>query len=106
MTGNDFKILQLTDLHYRAGYKIAKSDELIRRTVEIADPDMIVITGDLVMTVENNFYVEHVAELFADIGIGRSRSGIMTTKAGLINIIWAKFTKTPNTLYTKTVLSI
>lgn len=69
MTGDDFKILQLTDLHYRAGYKIAKSDELIRRTVEIADPDMIVITGDLVMTVENNFYVEHVAELFADIGI-------------------------------------
>ena len=26
MTGDDFKILQLTDLHYRAGYKIAKSD--------------------------------------------------------------------------------
>lgn len=69
MDGDEFRILQLTDLHYRAGYKIADSDELIRRTVEIADPDMIVITGDMVMTVENNFYVEHVAELFSDIGI-------------------------------------
>ena len=69
MDGDEFRILQLTDLHYRAGYKIAKSDELIRETVRLAEPDMIVITGDLVMATENNFYVEHVAELFSDIGI-------------------------------------
>ena len=42
MDGDEFRILQLTDLHYRAGYKIAKSDELIRETVRLAEPDMIV----------------------------------------------------------------
>ena len=45
----EFKILQLTDLHYI--YKDSRSDIMLERVDELLDfetPDLVVLTGDLV----------------------------------------------------------
>lgn len=48
--GKTFKILQLTDIHMGCGFLSRKKDKLaeesIRKIIEKADPDMIVLTGD------------------------------------------------------------
>ncbi len=47
-----FRILQLTDIHYGAGFLSHKSDKLaekaVRLIIEEAKPDLIICTGDLV----------------------------------------------------------
>lgn len=48
----DFKILQLTDIHLGCGFLSKKSDKLaldsVKKIIEAADPDMIILTGDQV----------------------------------------------------------
>jgi predicted phosphodiesterase len=47
-----FRIMQLTDIHYKGGSGGASSLELMRSAILIAQPDFIVLTGDIVMTNE------------------------------------------------------
>lgn len=45
----NFRILQLTDLHWTSGSKnCAKTEDVIRKLVASKDPDIIMITGDVV----------------------------------------------------------
>lgn len=50
--GRDFRILQLTDLHLGFGFASRGKDKLaldaMRKTIEKAKPDMLVLTGDLI----------------------------------------------------------
>lgn len=51
----DFRILQLTDLHLGFGPLSRRKDalamEAVRKTIEKAKPDFIVITGDAIFSV-------------------------------------------------------
>ena len=53
--GEDFRILQLTDLHYGGSIFTTKKDtfckNLIIKIVETAKPDLIVVTGDMVFPI-------------------------------------------------------
>ncbi len=61
--GDEFRILQLTDLHYHLPHKTKETDNIVTTLVEENDPDMIVITGDSVFNPSNVMYTKHVAEL-------------------------------------------
>ena len=49
--GRPFRILQLTDIHYGAGWLSARRDkkalEAVRKLIDASKPDFIIITGDL-----------------------------------------------------------
>ena len=61
--GEEFKILQLTDLHYHLPHKTKETDNIVKTLVAENDPDMIVITGDSVFNPSNVMYTKHVAKL-------------------------------------------
>ena len=61
--GDEFKILQLTDLHYHLPHKTKETDNIVKTLVAENDPDMIVITGDSVFNPSNVMYTKHVAKL-------------------------------------------
>lgn len=63
VTGEDFKILQLTDLHYWMPHKASQTDDIVKTLVEQNQPDMIVLTGDTVFGPANTVYVPHVIDL-------------------------------------------
>lgn len=51
-SSDEIKIMQLTDLHYTYGFDglDRKTDKLLKRLVDKENPDVIVVTGDIVMT--------------------------------------------------------
>ncbi len=61
--GDNFKILQLTDLHYHLPHMTKDTDNVVKTLVKENNPDMIVITGDSVNGPTNLIYSQHVAEL-------------------------------------------
>lgn len=63
VTGEEFKILQLTDLHYWMPHKAKATDNVVKTLVEQNQPDMIVITGDSVFGPANLVYVPHIIDL-------------------------------------------
>lgn len=78
--GVDFKILQLTDLHYGGSIFTVKKDtyckNLIIKIVEQAKPDLIIVTGDMVFpipfiggTINNLKATEDIVKLFDSFGI-------------------------------------
>ena len=67
--GEDFKILQLTDLHYYMPHMTNETDNVVKTLVKENNPDMIVITGDSVFGPTNLIYTEHVVELMDSFGI-------------------------------------
>lgn len=73
--GEDFRILQLTDLHYGGSVFTKKKDayckNLIIAIVEKAKPDLIVVTGDMIFpipviggTINNKKATEDICKLF------------------------------------------
>ena len=73
--GEDFRILQLTDLHYGGSVFTKKKDayckNLIITIVEKAKPDLIVVTGDMIFpipviggTINNKKATEDICKLF------------------------------------------
>lgn len=67
--GEEFTILQLTDLHYHLPHKAKENDNIVKELVAYADPDMIVITGDSVVGPTNVMYTKRVAELMDGFGV-------------------------------------
>ena len=78
--GEDFRILQLTDLHYGGSIFTKKKDafckNLIIKIVETAKPDLIVVTGDMVFpipviggTINNLKSTNEIIELFESFDI-------------------------------------
>lgn len=65
----DFKILQLTDLHYHLPHKTKETDNIVKELVEKNAPDLIVITGDTVFGPTNMMYSKHVAKLMDSLEI-------------------------------------
>lgn len=63
MDSDDFKILQLTDLHYHLPHKTKETDNIVKQLVNDNKPDMIVITGDSVFGPTNVMYTKHLAKL-------------------------------------------
>ena len=63
VTGEEFKILQLTDLHYWMPHKTSQTDDIVETLVEENQPDMIVLTGDTVFGPANTVFVPHVIDL-------------------------------------------
>lgn len=63
MSGEDFKILQLTDLHYHLPHMTKETDDIVHKLVKDSAPDMIVITGDSVFGPTNMAYTKHLAKL-------------------------------------------
>ena len=45
----DFKILQLTDLHFGIETDIAKQLDIVKNAIRVEAPDLVVLTGDLGM---------------------------------------------------------
>lgn len=60
---DNFKILQITDLHYHLPHKTNENDYIVRTLVEENNPDMIVITGDSVFGPTNLIYTQHLVKL-------------------------------------------
>lgn len=54
MERDDFRILQLTDIHWSLSTNIPRQKEYMDILVEHSDPDLIVITGDALFTATKN----------------------------------------------------
>lgn len=65
----DFCILQLSDMHILNGVNVpdVKTFDLAKRLVERSNPDLIVLTGDVVFTWNNKRAFKKVIEFFDDI---------------------------------------
>lgn len=66
---NEFKILQLTDLHYFMPHLQSKTDNIVKKLVEENHPDMIILTGDNVFGPVNTWLTKHVTEFFDSFGL-------------------------------------
>lgn len=63
VSSDNFKILQLTDLHYHLPHLTKRTDAVVKKLVEQNKPDLIVITGDSVFGPTNATYVKHIVKL-------------------------------------------
>ena len=65
----DFRILQLTDLHILNGVGVldVRTFDLAKRLVDYSDPDLIVLTGDIVFTWNNERTFKKVVDFFDEI---------------------------------------
>lgn len=61
---SEFKVLQVTDLHYHLPHKTKETDNIVKQLVEENTPDMIVITGDSTFGPTNMLYAKHIVKLF------------------------------------------
>lgn len=86
--GTPFRVLALTDIHYRNGgwygtwalnYQNDKTDSDIRKLVQEADPDLIIVCGDIETGTLNDKNYAHFVALMDDIGVLRGRSFSETT---------------------------
>lgn len=76
--GTPFRVLALTDIHYRNGgwygtwalnYQNDKTDSDIRKLVQEADPDLIIVCGDIETGTLNDKNYAHFVALMDDIGV-------------------------------------
>ena len=63
------RILQLTDLHFLNGVNVPdkKTFDLAQRLIDATNPDLIVLTGDVVFTWSNHNTLKRVIEFFDNI---------------------------------------
>lgn len=62
-SGENFSILQFTDLHYHLPHKTKETDNIVKTLVKENEPDMIVITGDSVCGPMTLHYTKHLTKL-------------------------------------------
>lgn len=53
---DEVKIMQLTDLHYSFFTDFQREQKYIKKLVEIGDPDIIMVTGDIILGADENTY--------------------------------------------------
>lgn len=100
--GEPFTLLTLTDVHYRNGgwygtwsvnYQNTKTDRDLKELAQEADPDLIIICGDLETGTLNDKNYEHFVEVMDEIGIpwtlvfGNHDAEHRADKAALMNIV-------------------
>lgn len=68
MTNDEYKIMQLTDIHISIQTDMAKTKELLRTNILEASPDLIVLTGDIFMEA-NTTYVDETFNFFDSFNI-------------------------------------
>ena len=76
--GEPFRLLALTDIHYRNGgwygtwalnYQNSKTDRDLRELAKEADPDLIIVCGDIETGTLNDMNYKHFTEVMDGIGI-------------------------------------
>lgn len=67
--GEEFTVLQLTELHYHLPHKSKETDNIVKELVADAAPDLIVITGDSVVGPANATYTKRLAKLMDGLGV-------------------------------------
>lgn len=65
-----FKIVQITDLHYKLGVKASEQGlACVREMVETEKPDLVVVTGDIIYSASADSTLSVVLKTFAQLGV-------------------------------------
>lgn len=65
-----FKIVQITDLHYKLGVKASEQGlACVREMVETEKPDFVVVTGDIIYSAPADSTLSVVLKTFAQLGV-------------------------------------
>lgn len=65
-----FKIVQITDLHYKLGVKASEQGlACVREMVETEKPDLVVVTGDIIYSTPADSTLSVVLKTFAQLGV-------------------------------------
>ena len=65
-----FKIVQITDLHYKLGVKASEQGlACVREMVETEKPDLVVVTGDIIYSAPADSTLSVVLKAFAQLGV-------------------------------------
>ena len=65
-----FKIVQITDLHYKLGVKASEQGlACVREMVETEKPDLVVVTGDIIYSAPADSTLSVVLKTFAQLGM-------------------------------------
>lgn len=65
-----FKIVQITDLHYKLGVKASEQGlACVREMVETEKPDLVVVTGDIIYSAPADSTLSVVLKTFAKLGV-------------------------------------
>ena len=65
-----FKIVQITDLHYKLGVKASERGlACVREMVETEKPDLVVVTGDIIYSAPADSTLSVVLKTFAKLGV-------------------------------------
>lgn len=65
-----FKIVQITDLHYKLGVKASEHGlACVREMVETEKPDLVVVTGDIIYSAPADSTLSVVLKTFAQLGV-------------------------------------
>ncbi len=65
-----FKIVQITDLHYKLGVKASEQGlACVREMVETEKPDLVVVTGDIIYSAPADSTLSIVLKTFAQLGV-------------------------------------
>ena len=65
-----FKIVQITDLHYKLGVKASEQGlACVREMVETEKPDLVVVTGDIIYSAPADSTLSVVLKTFAQLGV-------------------------------------
>lgn len=65
-----FKILQITDLHYKLGVKASEQGlSCVREMVDAEKPDLVVVTGDIIYSAPADSTLSVVLKTFAQLGV-------------------------------------
>ena len=65
-----FKIVQITDLHYKLGVKTSEQGlACVREMVETEKPDLVVVTGDIIYSAPADSTLSVVLKTFAQLGV-------------------------------------
>lgn len=65
-----FKIVQITDLHYKLGVKASEQGlACVREMVETEKPDLVIVTGDIIYSAPADSTLSVVLKTFAQLGV-------------------------------------
>jgi hypothetical protein len=64
-----FKIMQVTDIHYSAAEYAAGSLEFLREAIRLVQPDLIMLTGDIVVSADTRRGWQDITGLLSESGI-------------------------------------
>ena len=65
-----FKVVQITDLHYKLGVKASEQGlACVREMVETEKPDLVVVTGDIIYSAPADSTLSVVLKTFAQLGV-------------------------------------